>query len=67
MKIVTSDGQQFVNGDGSKDFNYIAIEIAAANGVDFIKEKALIDTGSSSTVISTVLAITSNWNLWTPR
>lgn len=55
MKNLVHHGQQFPTDDGDVPLNYVIIEIAAPNGIEFIRVKALIDTGSSTTVISSSL------------
>lgn len=55
MKNLVHHGQQFPTDDGDVPLNYIIIEMAAPNGIAFIRVKAMIDTGSSTTVITSAL------------
>lgn len=55
MKQLVHYGQQYPTDDAESELNYIVIELAAPNGIEFIKVKALIDTGSSSSVVTASL------------
>lgn len=55
MKNLVHHGQQYPTDNGDVPLNYVLIEIAAPNGIEFMRVKALIDTGSSITVISSAL------------
>ena len=55
MKTLVNKGQQYPTDGGDVPLNYILIEIASPNWYEFIKVQALVDTGSSTTVITTAL------------
>jgi len=55
MKTLIHQGQNFPIDDNEANVNYITIEVAAPSGFEFIKVKALIDTGATVSVITTAL------------
>lgn len=55
MKQLVHYGQQYPVDDAESELNYVMIELAAPNGIEFIKVKALIDTGASSSVVTAAL------------
>jgi predicted aspartyl protease len=55
MKNLVHHGRQFPIDEGDVPLNYIVVEMVAPNGIEFIRVKALIDTGSSTTVITSAL------------
>jgi predicted aspartyl protease len=55
MKNLVHQGQQYPTFDDEALLNYIVIEIAAPNGIEFVRAKALIDTGSNQTVLTAAL------------
>lgn len=55
MKKLVHFGQEFPTDDGQSEMNYVMIEVAAPSGSEFVRVKALIDTGASSSVITAAL------------
>ncbi len=54
MKKLAHYGQQYPTDDSESELNYAMIEIASPSG-EFIRVRALIDTGSSTSVITAAL------------
>ncbi|MEN0059637.1 MAG: retroviral-like aspartic protease family protein [Bdellovibrio sp.] len=55
MKRLVHYGQEYPTENGESEMNYILIEVAAPSASEFVKVKALIDTGASSSVITASL------------
>lgn len=57
MKTLIHNGSQFPIAPSEADglVNYISAELAVPNGIDFTKVRAMIDTGSDTTVVPAAL------------
>lgn len=55
MKKLAHYGKQYPTDDSESELNYAVIEIASPSGFEFIRVRALIDTGSSTSVITAAL------------